>query len=271
MAAGHHGFGTKSACCTSMDSRPTSFWRARPAGRWLLAGLGLLLLAAVYKIGLTPTSASNGGISLQLAAASQDVAPPPSAVHRQPQRRPETHQAADDSTLEDGHATRSEGERPTTPEASAALEPSIATTTAPATAPAPTIVVPELPFPAGKKAAESGEEGYLARTLAAVMVVLFIGGVAILIIKKVLPRLAVSPGSLGKRQVKVLETTYIGPRKALHLVQVGQKKFLLSAAAEHVTLLADVTAALPVGFEQVHEQAIQSTDQAQSKQDGLQP
>ena len=222
-----------------MDSRPTSFWRAKPAGRWLLAGLGLLLLAAVYKIGLTPLSASSQNIGLTMAA-SQDVAQAPSAVHQQPQSGPESPQTVGDNTSEGGRAT-------------------------------PTIVVPELPFPAGKKAAEAGEEGYLARTLAAVMVVLFIGGVAIVIIKKVLPRLAVSPGSRGKRQVKVLETTYIGPRKALHLVQVGQKKFLLSAAAEHVTLLADVTAALPVGFEQVHEQAIQSADQAHSKQGGLQP
>jgi len=229
-------FGTKSACCTSMDSRPTSFWRAKPAGRWLLAGLGLLLLAAVYKIGLTPMSASNGGISLPLATAT---APAESFG---------------------GNA-----------EASAALEPSAATTTAPATAPAPTIVVPELPFPPANKAAEASEPGYLSRTLAAVMVVLFIGGVAILVIKKVLPRLAVSPGSLGKRQVKVLETTYIGPRKALHLVQVGQKKFLLSAAAEHVTLLADVTAALPASFEQAHEQAMQLGAQAEIKQDGRQP
>ena len=41
--------------------------------------------------------------------------------------------------------------------------------------------------------------------------------------------------------VSVLQTTGLGPKKALHLVRVGGRMLLVSAAAEEIRLLADVT------------------------------
>jgi flagellar biogenesis protein FliO len=41
-----------------------------------------------------------------------------------------------------------------------------------------------------------------------------------------------------------METTYLGPRKTLHLVHVGGRKYLLAGSGDRVTLVADVTAAL---------------------------
>jgi len=39
----------------------------------------------------------------------------------------------------------------------------------------------------------------------------------------------------------VVETIYLEPRKALHLVRVGGQKFLLAASREGLSVLAEVT------------------------------
>ena len=56
-----------------------------------------------------------------------------------------------------------------------------------------------------------------------------------------------NPGK-GKNIV-VTETVNLGPRKLLHIVQLGTKQYLLSSTAENIRLLADVTESL----EQSHE------------------
>jgi len=48
----------------------------------------------------------------------------------------------------------------------------------------------------------------------------------------------------GGKLINRLETLSIGPRNALHLVQVGNKKFLISAGPDQVAMLADVSDAL---------------------------
>lgn len=87
----------------------------------------------------------------------------------------------------------------------------------------------------------------LARMLAAMVVILVLGVLAIVVIKRVLPRInRIRPG--GKR-VSVAETVYLGPRKSLHLVQVGGRKLLIASTKEQISMLADVTG----GFEQILE------------------
>ena len=51
------------------------------------------------------------------------------------------------------------------------------------------------------------------------------------------------------KNIVVTETVNLGPRKLLHIVQVGTKQYLLSSTAENIRLLADVTDSL----EQSHE------------------
>ncbi|MHC4835115.1 MAG: FliO/MopB family protein [Planctomycetota bacterium] len=51
------------------------------------------------------------------------------------------------------------------------------------------------------------------------------------------------------KNITVTETVHLGPRKLLHIVQVGTKQYLLSSTSESIRLLTDVTESL----EQDHE------------------
>jgi len=81
----------------------------------------------------------------------------------------------------------------------------------------------------------------LGHSLAAVLVILVLGAAAIVVVKRLLPRLGISQG----RRVSVLETVYLGPRKSLYVVQVGERTLLVSGTREQLSLLADVTGSLP--------------------------
>jgi flagellar biogenesis protein FliO len=49
---------------------------------------------------------------------------------------------------------------------------------------------------------------------------------------------------LPGKQIHVLETTHLGPRKAVHLVKIGEQQLLIGSTNESITTLADVTGAL---------------------------
>lgn len=84
---------------------------------------------------------------------------------------------------------------------------------------------------------EKPSGGLAWQMLAAMLVVLVLGGAAVVVSKKLLPRLHGG----AARSVAVLETVYLGPRKSLHLVRVGSKRFLLAGTKDQVRLLAEVT------------------------------
>ena len=87
----------------------------------------------------------------------------------------------------------------------------------------------------GSKRFDSGS--LFAQSLAAVLVILVLGGAAIFIVKRVLPRFGISQG----RRINVLETVYLGSRKSLHLVQVADRTLLVGDTRERLGLLADLT------------------------------
>ena len=87
--------------------------------------------------------------------------------------------------------------------------------------------------------------GLLYKVLAYTLIILVLGAVALVVVKKVLPRI----GPPGGKSISVLETVYLGPKKTLHLLQVGSKKFLVAGSREQITLLGEVTAALAGGDE----------------------
>ena len=76
--------------------------------------------------------------------------------------------------------------------------------------------------------------------LASVVVILVLGGVALVVIKKFIPRLAVSTG----KKISVVETIYLGPRLSVHLVKVAGQRFLLSSTRDHISMLAKVAGAV---------------------------
>lgn len=98
--------------------------------------------------------------------------------------------------------------------------------------------------------------GLMWQMLAAALVVLVIGGVALFVIKRLLPRVR----GISQRQISVLETAYLGSRKAVHLLQVGSVKLLIASSPDGVVRLDDVTGAFPVEYADVALRAGAETD-----------
>jgi flagellar biosynthetic protein FliO len=77
------------------------------------------------------------------------------------------------------------------------------------------------------------------KMMLSVVLVIALGAAALYVSKKVLPRVAGAPG----KEIHVLETAYLGPRKALHLVEVGNQRLLIASTNDNVTMLAHVNEA----------------------------
>jgi flagellar biogenesis protein FliO len=79
-----------------------------------------------------------------------------------------------------------------------------------------------------------------SKMMFAVLLVIALGAAAIYISKKLLPKITNLPG----KEIRLIETVHIGPRKAVHLLEIGNQRFLISSTSESITKLADVTDAL---------------------------
>jgi flagellar biosynthetic protein FliO len=75
------------------------------------------------------------------------------------------------------------------------------------------------------------------KMMLSIVLVIGLGGAALYLSRKVLPRVANAPG----KEIHVLETACLGPRKALHLVEVGGQRLLIASTNDNVTMLAHVT------------------------------
>jgi flagellar biogenesis protein FliO len=86
--------------------------------------------------------------------------------------------------------------------------------------------------------------GALWQMFASMLVILALGGVAILIIKKVLPKLgpiAAKGGVLSRGgHLRVIETVRLGPQRQVHLLEVDGRRYLVGHTATNITLLAEV-------------------------------
>lgn len=71
----------------------------------------------------------------------------------------------------------------------------------------------------------------------AVLLVVALGVAAIYVTKKVLPKITNLPG----REIRIIETVHLGPRKAVHLIEAGGRRLLIGSTNESITKLADVT------------------------------
>lgn len=83
----------------------------------------------------------------------------------------------------------------------------------------------------------------LTKTLLALALVLGLGIGVAWATKRLLPRLGMNTG----KDIRVLETTGLGPRKALHLVQVGSQQLLIGSTPEQISMLTVVN----TGFDEV--------------------
>jgi len=75
------------------------------------------------------------------------------------------------------------------------------------------------------------------KMLQAVGIVVVLGVGAIYLSKKFLPKITNPPG----KEIRIVETTHLGPRKSLHLIRAGNRDLLIGSTTEKITYLADIT------------------------------
>jgi flagellar biosynthetic protein FliO len=73
-----------------------------------------------------------------------------------------------------------------------------------------------------------------------VLFVVALGVAAIYVSKKLLPKITNLPG----KEIRIVETAHLGPRKAVHLLEIGDRRFLVGSTNESITKLADMTSTL---------------------------
>lgn len=77
---------------------------------------------------------------------------------------------------------------------------------------------------------------FSVRAVLAVLFVLALFIAAIYVSKKLLPKITNLPG----REIRIIETVHLGPRKAVHVLEVDNRRFLIGSTSENVTKLADL-------------------------------
>lgn len=75
------------------------------------------------------------------------------------------------------------------------------------------------------------------KLMLSVLLVAVLGAAAIYASRKLLPRITNLPG----KKIRIVETVHLGPRKALHLVEIGDQRLLIGSTNESITRLADVS------------------------------
>ncbi len=81
------------------------------------------------------------------------------------------------------------------------------------------------------------DSGIYSTVIRAVLFVVVLGVAAFYVSKKLLPKITNPPG----KEVRVVETVYLGPRKAVHVLEVGSRRLLVGSTNENITKLADIT------------------------------
>jgi flagellar biosynthetic protein FliO len=83
----------------------------------------------------------------------------------------------------------------------------------------------------------TGNGEIFLRAMLAVLFVAVLGVAAMYVSKRFLPRITRLPG----KEIRIVETVHIGPRRAVHLIEIGDRRILIGSTNENVTKLADVT------------------------------
>jgi len=78
---------------------------------------------------------------------------------------------------------------------------------------------------------------FSVRAILAILFVLALFVVAIYVSKKLLPKIANLPG----KEIRIIETVHLGPRKAVHLLEIENRRFLIGSTNESITKLADLS------------------------------
>ncbi len=86
----------------------------------------------------------------------------------------------------------------------------------------------------------AGSRELFYKMVLSVLLVVALGVAAIYVSKKLLPKITNLPG----KEIRIVETVHLGPRKAVHLLEIGVRRFLIGSTNENITKLADITGTL---------------------------
>lgn len=75
--------------------------------------------------------------------------------------------------------------------------------------------------------------------MVSVLFLVALGAGGIYVSKRFLPKIT----NLSGKEIRIVETVHLGPRKAVHLLEIGERRFLIGSTNENITKLADLTSA----------------------------
>ena len=87
------------------------------------------------------------------------------------------------------------------------------------------------------------DPGFMSAMVRSILFIVVLGGAAIYLSKKFMPKLRPTMG----QDINVRETVHLGPNKTVHIIEVGEKSFLVGSTPENISMLADVTETLGAG------------------------
>jgi flagellar biosynthetic protein FliO len=83
----------------------------------------------------------------------------------------------------------------------------------------------------------AGTRELFFKFMISVLFLVAIGAGGIYVSKRFLPKIT----NLSGKEIRIVETVHLGPRKAVHLLDVGKRRFLIGSTNENITRLADLT------------------------------
>jgi len=95
---------------------------------------------------------------------------------------------------------------------------------------------PSFAQPGPETSGNLGNKELFFKMMLSVLLVVGLGVGALYLSKRVLPNLTKACG----KEIRVVETTYLGPRKALHLVEIGNQRLLIGSTNESIAALAHI-------------------------------
>jgi len=78
------------------------------------------------------------------------------------------------------------------------------------------------------------------RAVFAVLLVLVLIVAVVYVSRKLLPKITNLPG----KEIRIIETSHLGPRRTIHVIEVGGRRLLIGSTNENITKLADLSSDL---------------------------
>ena len=78
------------------------------------------------------------------------------------------------------------------------------------------------------------------RAVFAVLLVLVLIVAVVYVSRKLLPKITNLPG----KEIRIIETSHLGPRRTIHVIEVGGRRLLIGSTNENITILADLSSDL---------------------------